>query len=206
MASKLLLECAGLESRTLNVPAFQVSLGEVVAVIEPTYDGEETISLMELLSGWAATQGVEAHCKTAIVHPFLCCAQYEEMIDRPLPDLLHANGLTAAEANEVIVAAGLQPDYTYGQVQLTNRLLLDIRIAVLRGVQLVVLSTGGLDPLGVDRVLTEARSSRTQCSSLALFHESLASYHESTGLFDRLCDRLLLIKKRSSASATGNPA
>jgi hypothetical protein len=206
MTRQLLLECKGLKLGTINIPAFQVLLGEVVAVVEPTESWDECINLMRVLSGRAAAQGVTVNCQVGILDPFLSFAQGEGIMDRPLPDLLRENGLTKSEAYEVIVAAGLQPNLTYRDAQLTNRLLLEIKVSLLRGVQLMVFSTAGLDPLGVDRVLTEARNCRTQCSSLALFHESLASYHESIGLFDRLCDRMLHISKRQSASATGDSA
>lgn len=196
MTGTMLLECDGLEVGTVSVPAFQIALGEIVAVVHPFDDEADGTMLLRLFSGQDASQRVKVHCQVGILDPFHSFPEGKGVSDRPLSNLLVERGLCHPEAYEAIVAAGLQPNLTYQDAQLTNRLLLEMNVSLFRGVQLTMFSTSGLDPLGVDRVLIEARSHWAQCSSLALFHESLASYHESTGLFDRRCDRIIDVKKR----------
>jgi len=53
---------------------------------------------------------------------------------------------------------------------------------------LALVATGGLDPLGIQRVLNEAVKIKPQCSSVIMFYADFMRLHEPLELFNKVIE------------------
>lgn len=174
MTRNPLLKVSESEVGASHVPAFEVYSEEVVGFVVRGGMYEEWISFFRKLL---------FDDRTAILDPLEI---YHPATDGPLADILSARGLTPYQISEIISAVGLQPDRNYSALQLTDRVLFELHVFVQQGVNLALVATAGLDPLGIQRLLNEALKIKLQCSSVIMFHADFMRLHEPLELFNKV--------------------
>jgi len=171
-----LLKVSESEVGVSPVPAFEVFSDEVVAFVVQRGMYEEWIRFFKRLF-------TDERDNTAILDPLEI---FRPAIDDRLPDTLAARGLTRSQISEIISGVGLQPDRIYSSLQLTDRVLIELHVFLQRGVNLALVATAGLDPLGIQRVLNEAVKIKLQCSSVIMFHADFMRLHEPLEVFNKV--------------------
>lgn len=176
MTRNPLLKVSESEVGVSHVPAFEVFSEEVVAFVVRRGMYEEWIRFFRKVLG-------DDRGNTAILDPLEI---FRPATDGRLTDALSARGLTRSQVSEIISAVGLQPDRIYSSLQLTDRVLIELQVFLQQGVNLALVATAGLDPLGIQRVLNEALKIKLQCSSVIMFQADFMRLHEPLEVFNRV--------------------
>jgi hypothetical protein len=178
MTRNPLLKVSESEVGVSHVPAFEVFSEEIVAFAVRGGMYEEWIRFFRKVLD-------DDRGNTAILDPLEI---YRPATHRRLPDTLSKRGLTRDQVSEIISAVGLQPDRIYSSLKLTDRVLIELHVFLQRGVNLALVATGGLDPLGIQRVLNEAVKIKPQCSSVIMFYADFMRLHEPLELFNKVIE------------------
>jgi hypothetical protein len=158
-----------------HVPAFRVFADEVVGFVVRRGMHEEWIRFFRDLVCDDRMSSTPSRSRTAILDPL---ETHRHATDGRLSDILSSRGLTRHQISEIISTVGLEPDRTYGVLQLTDRVLLELHVFLQQGVDLALMATAGLDPLGIRRLVNEALEIKRQCSSIIMFHADFMLFHE----------------------------
>ena len=184
MTRNPLLKVSESEVGVSHVPAFEVYSEEVVAFVVRHGMYEEWIRFFrKVLSDDESV--TSSHVKTAILDQLEI---YRPATDGRLYDTLTARGLTRYQVSEIISAAGLQPDRVYSSLQLTDRVVIELHVFLQLSVDLAIVPTAGLDPLGIQRVMNEVLKIKLQCSSVIMFHADFMRLHEPLELFNKVIE------------------
>jgi hypothetical protein len=184
MVAKHLLECIGLDLGTFRLPGFEVRERELIGVVELRDCGEDWNATMQELA--ANSSSVSLRGTADVLSPFPSCLHVVGSQKDTVSALLSNAGLYGEKVDQAVRELGIALDRPQRCLQLTERLLLGLAMARLKRLALVVLSTGGLDPIGVSRVLAEADRQREAFSSINFFHHDHLPLHRSLGLYDKL--------------------
>jgi hypothetical protein len=183
---KTLITCDGICIGDAFIPPFEVFTAEYVGLANPTDYGVQWNDLMQALGGLCPTAEVHIAGRSAVITPpgFQPLEQAVEL--QMIIDVAVARGLPRASAERIIIDLGLEEDHAYGDIQLTPRLLLDLRLAWSQGAELVVFSTAGLDPSGVLAVADEVSKMLGQCSAIHVFSTPLTQHYQSLCSFSKV--------------------
>jgi len=192
---RTLLNCDGMRVANSLIPPFIVSTGEHVGVAIPADYGIDANVLMQSFAGLQPTSDIQVVARTPIVIPRGC--QYDGLDHLRTLDALLERGVSRAIAEQALTALDLQPNDVYGSLQLTPRMILDMRVARDQGSELVVFSSGGLDPLGISAVMAEATQLLSQGALVHLVSAALIQRNESEIAFSKLV-RCEFIEQKST--------
>jgi hypothetical protein len=170
------MKCEGFDWGQLVLPQFQVRLGEIFAIVHPLKEVPSRDELARALAGQISVTGITHSCLSKLVAPSVVA---NSQGDLTVLEFLQREGIAKGDVSKTLSELSILPETQYCNLQLTHRFLLGLKTTVQDAVQLVVLSLGGLDPLGMRRMLTELSFSKAHCSSLVLFHSNLFAQCEA---------------------------
>ena len=185
-AMKMLLACDGMCVGDVMVPPFEVFTGDYVGLTIPTDYGIQWAELMQSLGGSRQTSKVHLAGRSSVIGPLGFQPLETTIESQRLIDVALARGFPRASAETTILSLGLEPERAYSSLQLTPRLLLELRLAWGKGAELVVFSSAGLDPSGILAVAAEVSQVLDQCAAIHTFSAALTQHYESLSSFVKL--------------------
>jgi hypothetical protein len=165
--------CHGTRVGKLIVPSFELTDVDYAAVAIPTVENKDKYELMQTLGGIRADSGFQVEAKAFVVFPLGFEHAQDRLRGNTVVEYALVRGVSRASADAAIMDLRLRPDQRYGDLQLTPRLLLDLRIAWDCGAELVVFSASGLDPAGFGKVSTAVTGMLGRCTAINVFSVSL---------------------------------
>ncbi len=94
-------------------------------------------------------------------------------------DFLLTQGFSAVETEQLLADLHLDIKLKYENLPLTPRLLVDLRAALSSGAQLIVFTSAGLDPLGIEQVTASVSDMLGPCSAIEVVsRQSLGDYSD----------------------------
>lgn len=192
---KTLLTCDGMCVGDATIPPFEVSTGDYVGLANPVEYGDQWKELMQSLGGLCLRPEVHIAGRSSVITPPGFQELEETLGPQRITDVAMGRGLPRASAERIIIGLGLDPDRAYGDLQLTPRLILDLRLAWAEGAELVIFSSAGLDPSGVVAVDGEVSKVLDRCSAVEVFGAALIEHHESLTSFSKVVRCSLLERK-----------
>lgn len=177
--SELVLRCSGMTCGDVVVPAFEISEGLACGISVPTGFGEDWTLLMKTLSGELENPGIQLFNPGVVVCPQLGCQQFSD--DTIVGKSLKNIGLSETDYDAIHANGRVKLSTTIGQLPATSKLAINI-LGSLRTSSVVVFSTAGLDPNGINAINQIVASS--QVTSLHLFATSLSWFYCESDLFD----------------------
>ena len=166
MAARMI--CTGFRVGDIVVPPFQVDAAEYVALMVPSPYGVSWFRLMNLLTGVDESSSVQVNGVT-IKGQFVTPPMYNAApLVLPLSQYLHGLNISEKQTRNLLGLLRLSPELAVEELQLTSRHELDISIMLLRGAELIVTTTAGLDPTGMRKVGHLVTSAFPTCSVICL--------------------------------------
>jgi hypothetical protein len=178
------LACDGTKVSTVWVPSFEVSTGEYVGLADTTTSHEQLHELSLVLAGLRPTTTVRVTGKSAMILAGVEGVNPKQL--HTISDFATALGMSRTASERAFAEIGLEADLPYGSLQLTPRLRLRLRSAWSQGAELVVVSTAGLDPLGIASIVADVSTMLTKCCAVHVFSMSLTEHYESLDVFCRI--------------------
>ncbi len=172
--------CSGLIFKGLTVPSFEVSDDEMVGLVIPIDFGCEWYRLMKLLT----IQSTGAMSTTRLIYPLFLDEDCASNTTQAIANYIINMGLTDQEASELISALNLRANDSVATLPLTQRMLLELTIAKYQSVNVVMMSTAGLDPLGIKNVVGIAGTLK-KCAIVNIISSALLEYYLSIDDFSR---------------------
>lgn len=156
----VVVSCRGFESSGIQVPPFELALGEFVALALPIDFG---VAWVEVMRSWLDNPdaGVATFCSVHVVAPESLRHECDMLPSRD-------EGRSLAPAS------------------MASRLIADVDRVCTGDNTITVTSTAGLDPNGIQRFVTELRAAANSRTVIDFVSVSLSEYYDSTGLYDRV--------------------
>lgn len=186
-----LLVCDGFNLADLIVPRFEVASNDHVGLSNPSLLASWADLLLGL-GGVLPRKELRVTARAAVVLPHGLRSRKEVNARWTVIDFAAAQGLSPTAAERALVDSGAKPDTPYASLSVTARTLIDLQIALAQDVNLVVLGTLGLDPMGMRAVGTQTSMMLDRCAVLHVFSARLRDDYESRIPFSRIleCDRI----------------
>jgi hypothetical protein len=172
-----ILACDGILVGTVEIPSFNLQRGSRLALAVPAPFGPEWDRLMQVLSGATPHPGMRLDARHAHWIPRARTTGSASAFEKTsVLAVLEARGL-AAHNEEITQKSGIFPARPYSELGLTERYLLEIASADASGSDLIIFSTGGLDPRGIKAVARCVENIAP--SSIHLFPDGLGEYYRA---------------------------
>ncbi len=169
----LKMSCEGVTIGSVEIPRFQLRLGEFVCLHLPgPLSSEEEKQSILVLTGRRPVSGLRLFGRTCWAQRPASRGGLFEFFQRPraVDWLQRAGDVSRAQARAIVERLGLRPDWRISQLAANPSTLLGLEASWARGAEVVVFSTSGCDPLG-KRAIYEAVTSRLdRCAAIHLSH------------------------------------
>jgi hypothetical protein len=181
---RTILECYGFQHADTDIPAFRVKQGEHIAILVPWHEDRDWTTFMEVLAGHSDCSAVSAQCPTYVIP----CGGFEEDVSAAptVANILQRHGVEHERAAAIEGDLSLEPSKPYDHLAFTPRIELSLEIASYKGAELIVFSTAGLDPMGLQKVSQRIRAFKTPCATIdirsASVSEALERFSPNTRL------------------------
>ena len=185
-----LLTCDGIRVGDSQIPPFTISKTEHVGLALPADYRIEWNDLSRSLAGISPMPQIRVAARSSLIIP----GEIQGTEQSTILDILTARGVPPRAAETAVAAFGLESDDLYFSLQWTPRLVLELRIARELNVELVIFSSGGLDPLGLRAANAEIAKLLPQGAVIDLFTTNLIQHYESEFSFTKVIRCELLEK------------
>jgi hypothetical protein len=181
--NRLLFSCEGLTINTLRIPAFQLNAGDFVCLHMPclAWSADEE-QVVQVFTGKRVVPGVHLHGRVDWAYPAIQRRGLLSLFHRPRPVdwLRQSAGVARADAAAIVTRVALRTDDRVGRLRLielpgTPKALLGLEAAWARGANVVVFTTVGLDPLGVQAMFETAASHLPPGAAIYLSYEYITN-------------------------------
>jgi hypothetical protein len=194
MTNPVRFSCEGITVGEIWIPPFQLRVGEVACLHMPSPRlVAEKDDLLKAFTGRRSLPGLHLHGKVEYAEPPPSRAGVLGFFrsSRPADLLRQSTGVSREEAARVVARLGLKPEWRVNQLAMNPKTLLGLEVAWARGADVVVFSTVGCDPLGVQTVFREVASRVKNGAGLYLCYPYLQDGQEHRDCFPgSLCVQL----------------
>lgn len=193
------MTCEGVPIGPLYLPPFQLREREMLCLHLPELlDPKDEKRLEQALTGQPRQAGLNVHSRVLIARPAIKRNGLSGWFSRPtLRDWLAKNGaMTRSQISGVLSRWDLSPTWRIDQIAGNSRTQLRLELAWAKGAEVVVFSTYGLDPLGVEKVFERVAEQSDRCAAIYLSH-----LFKTAGLAARHCPpggRCIEVKRSAS--------
>lgn len=175
----MLLMCSGCSVGMIEFPPFEVRASEFVGIAVPAIFDLRWLDVLLVLSGWRVQQGIDIAERGTIVFPqrVLPSGWQPEMA---VHEFYGWDNMARAEAEAFSRRYSIDPNVRIGTLGLSQRMLLGLQFQWVPAGGLVVLSTAGLDPIGIDLVYDLITLNLQRGSAIDVFSASLTSVYSAS--------------------------
>jgi hypothetical protein len=169
--NRIPLACSGILIGSLQVPPFQLSLGDLICLHMPGLSGApETEPLVGALTGQEPTPGLQVFGRVRLASPAPFRAGLFGLWHRPRPAawLRSFAGLSLEQAGAVVARLGLNARWRICEISATARLLLGLEATWARGAEAIVFTAIGLDCLGRRTIFDAVGRRLDRCPAIHL--------------------------------------
>ena len=164
------IESAGFELCSLHFPAFQLCAGEAITLSLPNQAHVDQQEIMQYLTGQRRLSGLSMRAKVVLATPASPSFSLRNWFRSPTPfDWLQKNThLVNSQIREILAKHGLERNLPLNRYAGTPRALLGLEAAYANGPEIILFSTGGLDPRGRQKIFQTVTENLPKCAAIYL--------------------------------------
>jgi hypothetical protein len=174
MPNPIRLDCEGFTIGALQLPAFQLRVGDFICLHAPYFaESTQEHTLVQALTGSRPIAGLHRFGRIEWAAPAMSPRGLLRLLRRPRPAdwLCSAAKLSRSEARMIGDRLGIRSDVYLDQLAYNPRRLLGLEAAWARGADVIVFTTVGCDPRGVQAIRAAVSERLDRCPAIRLCYE-----------------------------------